>query len=266
MRPLIPAQRRKRIADYLTQHEIAPLDTLAKMLRVSEATVRRDLEWLEGQGVLERTHGGARWTTPLLDEPAYVRSQIAHPDEKRYIGALAASLVQPGDSLFINSGTTATEVLRHLRGIKNLTVITNNVSAALEASSDKLQLLLLGGIFRARANSVAGPFAVEMLQRMYAAKCFIGVDGLSIKHGCTTPNALEAEIARVMIERTQGEVIVVADHSKWGVVSNFEIAPLTKLHTLVSDAGLSRNARAELEARGVRALIGQENARDGKRN
>jgi DeoR family fructose operon transcriptional repressor len=261
-KPLIPAQRRQHIADYLAQHQIAPLDTLAKMLRVSEATVRRDLEWLERQGVLERTHGGARLITPLPDEPAYARSQIAHPAEKRQIGACAASLVQPGDSLFVNSGTTATEVIRHLRGIENLTVITNNVSAALEAALDKTQLLLLGGIFRGRANSVAGPFAVEMLQRMYAAKCFIGVDGISVKHGCTTPNALEAEIARVMMERTQGEVIIVADHSKWGIVSNFEIAPLTKIHTLVSDAGLSPNARAELEARGVRVLIGQDNASD----
>ncbi|MBI4672614.1 MAG: DeoR/GlpR transcriptional regulator [Chloroflexi bacterium] len=126
--------------------------------------------------------------------------------------------------------------------------------AALEGQSDKLQLILLGGNFRPRANSVAGPFAVEMLQRMYAAKCFIGVDGISLKHGCTTPNSLEAEIARLMIERTQGDVILVADHSKWGVVSNFEITPPTKIHKLVSDAGSAKQAREELKARGVQVI------------
>ncbi|MBI4672615.1 MAG: DeoR/GlpR transcriptional regulator [Chloroflexi bacterium] len=124
MKPLIPAQRRKNISDYLMQHQIAPLDTLAQRLRVSEATVRRDLEWLERAGIVERTHGGARLVQHLPDEPEYARSAIAHPEEKRCIGEFAAALVQPGDSLFINSGTTATAVIRHLRGIENLTVIT----------------------------------------------------------------------------------------------------------------------------------------------
>lgn len=254
---MIPAQRRKIISSYLSDNEIAPIDALAELVQVSEATVRRDLEWLEGEGLLERTHGGARRTRRLPEEPEYARSAISHPEEKRGIGALAATLVKPGDSLFVNSGTTATELIRSLRHAENLTIITNNVTAALEAQAERVQLILLGGNFRPRANSVAGPFAVELLRRMYAAKCFIGVDGVSLKHGCTTPNSLEAEIARLMIERTQGEVIVIADHSKWGVVSNLEIAPLSQVSCFMTDDGLGQEARAALAANGVRVMLAE---------
>jgi DeoR family fructose operon transcriptional repressor len=252
---LIPAQRRKSIRDYLAVHQVAPIAAFSDLLQVSEATVRRDLAWLEKQGVLERTHGGARLSQRLPHEPDYASSAQAHPDEKRHIGAAAAALVQPGDTLFVNSGTTTTEIIRHLRHLEDLTLITNNVRAALEARGAHFELILLGGTFRPRANSVAGRFAADILRQVYATKTFIGVDGLSPHYGCTTPSSAEAEIARLMIERTRGEVVVVADHSKWGVVSNYEIAPLDRIHKLVTDEGLDPQARAELTAQSVEVVV-----------
>ncbi|MGH2522271.1 MAG: DeoR/GlpR family DNA-binding transcription regulator [Anaerolineales bacterium] len=262
---LIPAQRRQRIRDYLAEHQVAPIAALSQWLQVSEATVRRDLEWLENEGILERTHGGAALSHRLPNEPAYTNSAQAHPDEKRSIGAAAAALVEDGDTLFVNSGTTTTQVIRHLRNVKHVTVVTNNVRAALEARGSGVELILLGGAFRARANSVAGRFAVEMLRQIYATKTFIGVDGISLKYGCTTPNDSEAEIARLMIERTRGPVIVVADHSKWDVVSNYEIARIDQIHKLITDEGLERlpHARAELAEHSVEVVIarGESNGR-----
>lgn len=263
---LIPAERHKRIREYLSIHHVAQNSTLSELLRVSEATVRRDLELLESQGVLERTHGGAALTQHMRLEPEYAYSAQAHPDEKRRIGARAAQLIEDGDTIFVNSGTTTTQVIRHIRSDSNVTVITNNVTAAIEARSAGFELILLGGSFRSRSNSVVGRFATDALRQVYASKAFIGVDGFSLRHGCTTPISTEAEIARLMIERTRGTIVVVADHSKWGVVSNFEIAPLDKIHTLVSDERLDAQARAELSERVTQVLIaGIGTEPDGKR-
>lgn len=251
---LIPAQRRKRIQEFLEIHQVAQSTFLSEMLQVSEATIRRDLAWLERQGVVERTHGGAMLNQRLPLEPEYAHSAQTHPNEKRAIGAAAAALVEDGDTIFVNSGTTATQVIRHIRNKANVTIITNNVRAALEAQEAEFELILLGGTFRSRANSVVGHFATEMLRRAYASKAFIGVDGISLKYGCTTPISAEAEIARLMIEHTHGAIIVVADHSKWGVVSNFEIATIDQIHLLITDEGLGPGPRAGLAARSVKVV------------
>lgn len=252
---LIPAQRRKRIHELLTRHQVVQNAFLSESLQVSAATIRRDLDWLEQEGWLRRTHGGAIVSQHMNVEPEYQHSAQTHPEEKRLIGATAATLVEDGDTIFINSGTTATQVVQHLRGKREITVVTSNVRAVLELAEADLAVILLGGDFRPRAGSVAGRFACQTLNQIYANKAFIGVDGLSLNYGCTTPISDEAEVARLMVERTQGPVIVVADHSKWGVVSNFEIASLDQIQILVTDGGLTAKARAELSSRAVEVLI-----------
>ncbi|GAB4429046.1 MAG: DeoR/GlpR family DNA-binding transcription regulator [Anaerolineae bacterium] len=252
---LIPAQRRKQIQELLELHQVVQCTFLSEMLQVSEATIRRDLEWMESQGTLERTHGGATLSRRMPVEPEYNHSAQTHPLEKQWIGARAAALVEDGDTIFVNSGTTATQVVRHIRDRARVTVITNNVNAALEAQDADCEIILLGGSFRARAKSVVGRFASEALRQVYASKTFIGVDGLSLKYGCTTPINAEAELARLMIERTHGQVIVVADHSKWGIVSNFEMARLDQIHLLVTNEGFETQARAELAARFIETII-----------
>ncbi len=241
---------------------------MSDLLGVSEATVRRDLEELEGQGLLERTRGGAVRSQRLPHEPEYRHSELAHPEEKRWIGALAAGLIESGDIIFVNSGTTTTQVVRQIRNVSDVTVFTNNISAveeAREAGLD-LELILLGGTVRYPSNSVVGRYAAGVLSQVYANKTFLGVDGISLKHGCTMPISAEAEIGRTMIERTQGQVIVVADYSKWGVVSNFQVARIDEVSTLVTDEQLGAEALAELAARGVRALVasGLPSGADGK--
>lgn len=265
---LIPAQRRQKIREYLEDQGIAQSATLGELLGVSEATVRRDLEWLEREGVVERTHGGAMLSQRLPTEPAYARSALAHPEEKRHIGRAAAELVEPGDTIFLNSGTTTTQLVRALRerpALGGLTVVTNSLSAALEAREGGWEAILLGGSFRPISNSVVGRFAVETLRHIYAAKAFLGVDGISLKFGCTTPISGEAEVARQMIEHTRDAVVIVADHSKWGVVSNFPVASLDEIDVLVTDGGLAPRGRRELEARRVSVRIAPDESGEGAR-
>ena len=258
---MIPAQRRQKILEFLQFHQVASISGLAEMLGASEATIRRDLEWLETQGIAERTHGGAVLTQRMPLEPAYASSAQAHPEEKRRIGLAAAALVRDGETIFLNSGTTTTQVMHSLlarQDLHDITVITNNVPAALAAPQTSFDVILLGGQFRPLATSVFGHFATAMLRQVSADRAFIGIDGITLKYGCTTPASGEAEIARIMLERTHGSAIVVADHSKWGVVSNFEIAPLEAVDTFVTDSGLGPEARSALEARSVQVRLADE--------
>jgi DeoR family fructose operon transcriptional repressor len=254
---LIPAQRRKLIHEYLQRQKIVRSAMLSEVLGASEATVRRDLDWLERQGIAERTHGGAILSQRLPTEPAYASSALANPEAKRAIARAAGRLVRDGDTIFLNSGTTTTEVLLHLKSrsdLSNLTVVTNNVTAAIEARDAEFEIILLGGAFRPRSYSTVGHFATEMLHGIHANKSFIGVDGISLRFHYTTPASAEAEIGHVMIEQTQGPVYVVADASKWGVVSNFELATLDKVDGLIVDDRLDPEAQSELSHRGIQVI------------
>lgn len=254
-KPLIPAQRRERIQDYLAVHQIARIADLCALLDASEATIRRDLEWLETEGVLERTHGGAIVNQRLTSEPEYLQRVQKNPDEKKQIGVLAASLIEDGDIVFINSGTTTTQVIHHIRANAGISVFTNNLNAALEIGEAGFQHHLLGGEYQPVSKSSAGRFAIENLRQIYADIAIIGVDGISLKHGCTVPVNAEAEVVRQMIERTKGKVIIVADHSKWGVVSNFQIASIDEIDVLVTDERFDAAAVDELAAHSVETRI-----------
>lgn len=263
-KPLIPAQRREQIQQYLAIHKIVASADLCRLLEVSEATIRRDLEWLEGMGVIERTHGGAILSQRMQIEPEYKYRAERNIKSKRAIGAAAAGMVEEGDIVFINSGTTTTEVIRHIRGDANVTVITNNLVAVLEAAEVGLDIILIGGEFQSNSNSVAGRFAIENLGQVYADKAFIGIDGISLRHGCTVPVNAEAEVITTMMERTTGPIILVADHSKWGVVSNFEVASIDQIDCLVTDVGLSAIAREDLEEKGIKVQITGSNSNDDR--
>jgi DeoR/GlpR family transcriptional regulator of sugar metabolism len=248
---LIPAQRRERIQEYLTIHKIVRMDELSALLDTSDATVRRDLEWLERDGVLERTHGGAILSQRMILEPEYVQRAATNPEEKRLIGELAASLIYDGEIVFINSGTTTAQVIRHIRKNAGITVFTNNLIGVLEAGEVGFKQFMLGGEFQPHSNSVAGRFALESLRQVYANKAILGVDGISLIHGCTVPSNAEAEVVKLMIERTKGEILIVADHSKWGVVSNYEIATIDEIDKLITDAQVDNSTLESLAAHSV---------------
>src|SRR5215211_2106115 len=196
----LPAERHRRIQEFVREHRVVRVSVLSDLLGVSEVTIRRDLEALERRGLLERTHGGAVATRWMRAEPGYLESISSNTDEKQSIGSAAAAMVEPSDTLYLNGGTTTLEVFRHLR-VPGVKVVTNHVGIALEGGDRDAELLLLGGHYRAPSNSVVGPFATDALRRTHATKAFIGVEGISVGSGLTTPVAAEAEIARVMIER-----------------------------------------------------------------
>lgn len=252
---LIPAQRYDLIQKHLASYKIATYASLAELLNVSESTVRRDLELMEEQGVLERTRGGAILNQHIRAEAEYIQRAQRFIEEKRLIGKASAALLEPGDVVFMNSGTTTAQVIQHISGVPNVTVITNNTFPLTEARDLDFELVVIGGTYLPLSKSIIGPFTSDNINRLYATKCFIGVEGISLKYGCTVSTFAESEIIRTMVEHTQEQVIIVADHTKWGSVSNHLIARIDQMHTLVTDDSFDVNARISLLGRSVDVII-----------
>lgn len=252
----LPPERHRRIQEFLQENRAARVSALAELLGVSEVTIRRDLEDLERRGLLERTHGGAILAQRMAREPLYVEAASRHPIEKQRIGAAAARLATEGDTVFLNGGTTTLEVARHLR--PHVRVVTNHVGAALAVGDRDVELILVGGEYRPASNSCVGDIAARTLRGIFATRSFIGVEGLSLRSGLTTPAISEAEVARVMIEQTHGQVVVVADSSKVGTVADFSIAPIEAATILVTDPGLDDGYRAELTDLGVQVVFADD--------
>lgn len=261
----LPAERHRRIEGILRERRVVRVSTLSEQIGVSEVTIRRDLEALERRGILERTHGGAVLTQRMRAEPAYVEAISSNPEAKRRIAQAAADLVDAGDTLYLNGGTTTLQVFRHLRA-PGLKVITNHVGIALESAEHDFDLLLVGGHYRAPSNSVVGPFATEALRRTHATRAYVGVEGVSVTSGLTSPVAAEAEIARVMIEQARGRVVIVADHSKIGTVAGFVIAPLEAADTLVVDDAVDEEYRDRLVEAGVDVIVARAMVGSGSRS
>jgi len=257
---LIPAERHAYILNLIQQKKTVRVSTLSEMLGVSEITIRRDLERLEEQGVLERTHGGAILTQRMQQEPLYVQKERLQIEAKRAIGQAAAQLVNPGETIFVNSGSTTRQIFSHLGNIPRLRVITSNAAAIAELGNhtEALELIVVGGTYRWQSNSLVGPLALATISQINASKTFLGVDGISIQHGLTTPIQDEAEVARAMIAQTRGALIVVADHTKIGVVAEFVTCPLHRVETIVTDARLEREWSEALSKQGIRIVVASD--------
>jgi DeoR/GlpR family transcriptional regulator of sugar metabolism len=252
----MPIERQRRILELVDDRGVVRVTDLSRHFDVSEMTVRRDLVALEDQGALRRSHGGAVSLRRFRREPLFEQKGLRNPDEKRAIGALAASLVETGETILVNSGSSTLELLRNLPNIE-LRVVTSNAGALHAGLGDQLECIIVGGLYRPRSNSFVGAFAVQTLEQVFAAKTFIGVDGVDLSAGLTTPSHQEAEIARVMIRRTRGTVIVLADSSKIGGVSPFVTAPLDEVDVFITDSGISDEFRSVLEERGVEVMVAE---------
>ena len=251
---LIPADRQTRIQRLIEEKGIVKVTELSKMFGVTELTIRRDFDVLEKKRILERTHGGAILRRRVKNEPLYVEKNRKNRAQKEKIGIAVNQIIEPGDTLLINTGSTNTQVLRHLSG-KNLRVITSNANALVEIENSEIEVILTGGLFRRQSNSLIGDLTHTILKGVCGSKTIIGVDGISIKFGLTTPIQEEAAVARMMIDQTLGPVIVVADSSKVGVVSNFVTAPIDKVNILITDAGIKPGFKKELEDIGIEVII-----------
>jgi DeoR family transcriptional regulator of aga operon len=220
------------------------VEALGKELQVSHVTVRRDLDMLETQGLLRRTHGGAVSIEPLFYEPfrndRSFQAQVGRfAEEKRRIGRAAAELIKKGDIIALTPGTTSTEVVRGLPLNHNLTVVTSTVNVAMELSKRKdLDVYVTGGRLHGDWFSLVGPTAAQSLSRIMIHLLFIGADGIDAKSGISCYDPEEAQLNSMMVKHAQKKIAVV-DHSKFGIVAGWKICSTNDLDVLVTDSAVT---------------------------
>jgi DeoR family transcriptional regulator, aga operon transcriptional repressor len=226
---------------------------LAQELGSSAATVRRDLQLLEEQRLLSRTHGGAVASGVLYELPLRYRG-ARHGDEKRRIAAAAAGRVQDGMVVGLTGGTTTTEVARALSALRRLTIVTNSLSIAGEiAVRANLKLVVTGGVARPESYELIGPLAEGSLSGLNLDLAIVGVDGISRDGGLTTHHELEAATNRSLIARSTS-TLVVADSSKIGRTAFARIVELGQVNELITDTGADAVELDRLRDAGLPAL------------
>ncbi|MFL5778768.1 MAG: DeoR/GlpR family DNA-binding transcription regulator [Chloroflexota bacterium] len=221
---------------------------LVRDLGVSDMTIRRDLEQLQDRGLLEKVHGGATvLSDSALFEPGFTAKSVLQRREKAAIAEAAVALVEPGTAIGLSAGTTTHEMARRLVDVIGLTVVTNSPPAAavLHETGRSDQTVVLTGGVRTPSDALVGPFAVNALRSVHLDLVFLGVHGMDRQSGFTSPNLLEAETDRALVEAGR-RLVVVADHTKWGTVGLSSIARLDQAHVVISDSGLDADARAIL--------------------
>ncbi|GGV00346.1 DeoR family transcriptional regulator [Streptomyces litmocidini] len=254
---LLAEQRRALILDEVRRRGGVRVNELTRRLNVSDMTIRRDLDALARQGMVAKVHGGA---VPVVEasthEPGFEAKSVLEPSAKDEIARTAAALVAPGTAIALSGGTTTYALARHLLDVPDLTVVTNSVRVADvfheaqqaggggEARRGAATVVLTGGV-RTPSDALVGPVADRAVRSLHFDLLFLGVHGVSVEAGLSTPNLAEAETNRCLM-RSARRVVVVADHTKWGTVGLSSFAALDEVDTWVTDSGLPAGVRAEV--------------------
>ncbi|MFD0366796.1 DeoR/GlpR family DNA-binding transcription regulator [Streptomyces sp. NPDC127114] len=272
---LLAEQRRALILDEVRRRGGVRVNELTRRLNVSDMTVRRDLDALARQGMVAKVHGGA---VPVVEtsthEPGFEAKSELELGAKEEIARAAARMVRPGTAIALSGGTTTYALARHLLDVPDLTVVTNSVRVAdvfheaqpagsgAEPRPGAATVVLTGGV-RTPSDALVGPVADQAIRSLHFDALFLGVHGISVEAGLSTPNLAEAETNRRLV-RSARRVVVVADHTKWGTVGLSSFATLDEVDTLVTDRGVSERVREEM-AEHLPGLVvaGEEDADEG---
>jgi DeoR/GlpR family transcriptional regulator of sugar metabolism len=252
-------ERYRLIAQAVGRNGKATVAELSDMLGVTAVTIRRDLEKLEERGVLLRTHGGAISLPQGAEETAHERTFAEKAEsfaaEKERIATAAADMVGDEEAVLLTPGSTNTLLFRRLEGKRDVTVVTNAANLIVPRDNDGgPEVVLLGGVLRQKSYAMVGPLTEQALAHFRVDKLFLGIDGFDLTEGLTTPNMAEASVNRKMIDIAK-QVIVVADHSKFGKVFFAHVASVDTVHTVITDSGIADRTAEEIREQGIKLII-----------
>ncbi len=252
---MFPEERRTKILDILNVEGRCLVGDLARQLGVSGVTIRQDLELLEKEGLLRRTHGGAILNNQSGFERPFQMVETSFRDEKERIAEAAVALVKPGDTIILDVGTTTTAMARKLEKHRDLTVFTNavNIATILE-NNPAVTTIVTGGTLRAKQHSLVNPYAELILEKINVDVAFIGVSGIDVEQGFTNVNLPEAEMKSLFIRRSRRRV-VLADSSKVGAVARAKIAALQDVQTLITDKAARADTISRLQELGLEIVL-----------
>ncbi len=248
-------ERRAKILDILNKEGQVRVQDISRIYNISEVSVRNDFAQLEQKKLLIRTRGGAIKPQPVnydIDIDQKIKKNFK---AKQRIGKRAAELINDGDTIILDSGSTTLEIAKNLSKFKELNVITNSLYIIDQLlNADNINIIVPGGNLRGKSRSMVGSLAEQNLQNFYCDKAFLGVDGIDANYGISTPTIEEALLGRVMINIAR-EVIIVTDSSKFEKRSFAFISPINDINTVITDSDIPANEKTTLEKANIKCLI-----------
>lgn len=254
------SRRREQIGRMLKEHGSVQVPNLAALFDVSTVTIRKDLRFLENQGIATRSYGGAILNENGITETevAIEKKQTLHAEEKSSIGAVAAALIESGDSVILDSGSTTMQIASHLEDLDGVTVVTNGLNVVNELSlHEEINVMFVGGTLRRKNMSFFGSHAENALRDLHVDKLFLGVDGFHMDRGITTHFEAEALLNRMMC-KVASEIIVVTDSSKFGQVCLHKILAPEGVSKVVTDKNIPSNYSEGLKRLGIEVIIADD--------
>lgn len=250
-------ERRRIILEELQKNKQVDISTLKGQFNVSEVTLRKDLRYLENKNLLIRSRGGAMLSVKVGKDLSVRKRMVLNLDQKKEIARAAQSLIKDGDTIIVDSGTTLMQLVCLLDKVRNLTIITNALDIAIKLSEyNHLKIIVPGGTFRKKSCSLVGVNAVENFQAFRADKYFVSADGIT-REGLFTSNLEEGQIAKIIMSNAK-ENIVLIDSSKYERTGIMNFAPLSKIHTLVTDKQIQPDFVDYLKESGIKLIIAQD--------
>ena len=250
-RPLLVADRRRMINELVASRGSLRVAELSDMLGVSEVTIRNDLEVLAQEGLLMRDHGGAIARTHAALSVAFDQRSRIRSDAKQRIAQEAANLVQPGDTIMIDNGSTLMEMAKRLPNLASLTVITNALNIAIQVGSlPDVHVVLAGGTLSSQTIGTVGPLTEAALGDLLADKLFLGTHAFEIETGLSDFSIEVARVKRTMISAAK-RVILLADSSKFPTRALARVAPISDVHLIITDTGFPEEMAQQLSAQNI---------------
>jgi DeoR/GlpR family transcriptional regulator of sugar metabolism len=252
---MMAEERRAKILQIVRSTGRARVNALASLFNTSAVTIRNDLNDLQQRGLVKRSHGGAVLLDTIQRESPVHERMKSHSDEKQRIGAMAATLIQDGETIILDSGTTTLEIARQIKKKQGLQIITNGVNIAAELlDARSVQVFIVGGSVRGESASISGHFTEEMFEQFSADKLFLSGAGCDLDFGVSGANLEETMVNRAMVKIAR-EIILVADASKFTKRGMSRIVPFVEIDTVISDTRLDEHYQTKLRALGCNLIL-----------
>ena len=253
---MLAQERQNTILAMLNDKRTVQVSELTSRFGASVATIRRDLEALENQGLARRVYGGAVSDTPARIQPLFRERKDTNAAVKQAIGRAAADLIRENETIFLDIGTTTFEVARQLKRYRNLTVLTNSLPILNELVDTDLAVFSLGGKMRGAELCFSGDIAMSNLQSFYVDKAIVGTGGITLEQGISDFNHGNAQLRRMIMERSR-ETIVVTDSSKFGVNAFAIVGDIAKINTIVTDTRIPADYADNLRGLQVKVVVAE---------
>jgi DeoR/GlpR family transcriptional regulator of sugar metabolism len=254
-RDLLASDRRNKLLELLQEEGSARVRELSLLFKVSEPTIRQDLEVLEEQGFVTRVHGGVFLRTVAQQVSTLTLQHQENLDKKEAIAKRAAEFVHPGERIILDSGSTVTELARCLTGVDNLTVVTNALNIALiMGTNPRCELLMTGGEFKAPTLSLTGEKAAMFFQNIFVDKLFLATGGVSPALELTYPGINDIPVKNAMIQVSR-EIYLLADSTKFGKAAFASLGSMKEVDCLITDDGIDRETADRIRAMGVEVIV-----------